>query len=362
MSLDRLAFRQDRHICVVAVQALGAEHMRLDQGVQRLQHGRAGTDQVGQRRQAQIDAFPPIALALPVQRLMLAELLEQDHRQQVRPGEAARRHMERRRRLGDRLAGPAGELLAHGLDHLPLPRNNFQRLGDVFAKLRQPVRAATRAIGRCRDHDALARQVLGKRLARRPLALERLDGLRSSRCLFGRQFILGGGGFQFPELKLHLLQQACRAFRTGAIKLAPQLLDLEPVVADQCFRARQVRSCIGGVGLGGGSFNFGICRRSLRACRERFCLNPRGALGEDHRMRGSKIGGERFRCVGHDPMESHPSMAASGILTPSTSDANSPADGASRSPTTDSRVAPVRSSQRRRPRSATGIGRVPAAW
>ena len=209
------------------MQALGSEHMRLDQRVQRLQHRRAGADQVGQRRQAQIDAFPRVALALPVQGLMLAELLEQDHRQQVRPGEAARRHMERRRRLGDRLAGPAGELLAHGLDHLPLPRNHLQRLGDVFAKLRQPVRAAAGTAGRCRDHDALARQVVGERLARRPLALERLDGLRSRRRLLGRQFILGGGCFQLFELKLHLLQQARRAFRTGAIKLAPQLLDLE---------------------------------------------------------------------------------------------------------------------------------------
>jgi hypothetical protein len=51
-------------------------------------------------------------------------------------------------------------------------------------------------------------------------------------------------------------------------------------------------------------------------------------------MRGSKIGGERFRSVGHAPMESHPSSAASRILIPSRSDANSPADGASRSPTT----------------------------
>ena len=35
---------------------------------------------------------------------MLTELLEQDHRQEIRPDEAARRHMEGRRRLRDRLA------------------------------------------------------------------------------------------------------------------------------------------------------------------------------------------------------------------------------------------------------------------
>ena len=53
---------------------------------------------------------------------MLAELLEQDLRQQSWPGAAARDHMEGRGRLADPLAVPAGELLAHMLDHLPLAR------------------------------------------------------------------------------------------------------------------------------------------------------------------------------------------------------------------------------------------------
>jgi hypothetical protein len=38
---------------------------------------------------------------------MLAELLKQDHAQQVWPGQAARRDMERRWRLRDLLALPA---------------------------------------------------------------------------------------------------------------------------------------------------------------------------------------------------------------------------------------------------------------
>jgi hypothetical protein len=38
---------------------------------------------------------------------MLSELLEQDHGQQVRSGEAPRYDVERRRRLRDRLARPA---------------------------------------------------------------------------------------------------------------------------------------------------------------------------------------------------------------------------------------------------------------
>ena len=93
--------------------------MGLDQRVQRAQRRGAGADLIGQGRKAQVDAFAGVALALPVQRLMLAELLEQDHRQQARAGEAARRDVERRRRLRDRLALPAGEALANRLDHLP---------------------------------------------------------------------------------------------------------------------------------------------------------------------------------------------------------------------------------------------------
>jgi hypothetical protein len=47
-----------------------------DQRKERLQYRCAGADLVGQCRQVEIDALPPVALALPVQRLMLAELLE----------------------------------------------------------------------------------------------------------------------------------------------------------------------------------------------------------------------------------------------------------------------------------------------
>lgn len=202
-----LALRQDRHRRVVAVKPLRREHMPLDQCVQRTQRRRARPDLVGQRRQTEIDAFPGVAFALPVQRLMLTELLEQHHGKQVRAGEAARCDMERRRRLGDRLALPARELLAHCLDDLPLTRDHLQRLGDVLAQLRQPGRSAAGAVLRRGDDDALTRQVLRERLARRPPAFERANRLHLSCCLLGGEFILGGIGFQILELKLHLLKQ-----------------------------------------------------------------------------------------------------------------------------------------------------------
>jgi hypothetical protein len=79
---------------VMAVQPLGRQNMAFDQRMKRLQNSRTGADLVGQCRHAQINALPPVTLALPVQRLVLTELLEQDHGQQLRSGKAARRHME----------------------------------------------------------------------------------------------------------------------------------------------------------------------------------------------------------------------------------------------------------------------------
>jgi hypothetical protein len=154
------------------MQPLGGEHVAFDQRKERLKDRRTGADLVGQRRHAQIDAFPSVAFALAVQRLMLSELLEQDHGQQVGPRKTAGRDMEGRRRLGDRLAVSARVLLAHRLDHLPLTGNHLQRLGDVLAQLGQLLRPAAGAALRRRDHDALARQMVGEWLAGGPLALE----------------------------------------------------------------------------------------------------------------------------------------------------------------------------------------------
>jgi hypothetical protein len=68
---------------------------------------------------------------------MLAELLEQDHGKKAGAGEAARRHMERRGRLRNRLALSAGEALADRLYHLPMARNDLERLRDILAELRK---------------------------------------------------------------------------------------------------------------------------------------------------------------------------------------------------------------------------------
>lgn len=145
----RAAPGQDRHGGVIAVKAFAGHDMGLDQRVDRLQRYRTGPDLIGERGQTEIDAFPAIAVGLPVQRVVLPELLEQDRRQQVRAGKAARGRMERRRRLADLLAIPAAELLPHCLDHLPLAWNDLQRLGDVLAQPDDTRYGVARTKGSC---------------------------------------------------------------------------------------------------------------------------------------------------------------------------------------------------------------------
>jgi hypothetical protein len=211
---------------------------------------------------------------------MLAELLEQDHCQQAGAGEAAWDHMEGRGRLRDPLTFPARELLAHRLNHLPLARDHLQRLGDVLAQLRQLRRTTARTALRRRDDHALAREMIGERLARRPLALEGSYGLRPRRSLLGRQLVLRRRRLQLFERKLHLLQQPRFTLRASAVKLPTQLLDLQLVVGDQ----RSFRTGIGELG---------------------FRLEPSGALGKDHRMRSREIGRQRFRRRHHAVTESY---------------------------------------------------------
>jgi hypothetical protein len=77
------------------------------------------------------------------------------------------------------------------------------------------------------DHNPLARQMLGERLSRWPLALEGFDDLEGSRRALRRQFVLGRVGLGVLQLHLQLVEQPLLAFRARAIERAPKLLDLQ---------------------------------------------------------------------------------------------------------------------------------------
>ena len=141
--------------------------------------------------------------------------------------------MERRRRLADLLAIPAGELLPHRLDHLPLARLRFQRPGHVLAELAQTIAAAAFAGRRRIDHHALARKMIGEGVAFGPLARESGDRRRLGDRLFRRQFVFGGAGFQLFERERQLVDQTRRAFRSLPVDLALQLGDPQLLLGDQ---------------------------------------------------------------------------------------------------------------------------------
>src|SRR6516164_10787105 len=108
---------------------------------------------------------------------MLTELIEQDRCQKLGSNVAPWRRMERCRRLRDRLAVSATELLPNRVDHLEPARDLLQRRGYAFAELRQPRRSAAGTSCRSRNDHALSLDVGREGLANRPLALKRTHPL-----------------------------------------------------------------------------------------------------------------------------------------------------------------------------------------
>ena len=214
--------------------ALSGEDMGADRLDQRHQRRRRRADPVGQRRDVEIDAFPGIDRALPVERQMQAVLGEQDMGEQLWPGAPARDRVRWGGRLADRFAGPAGELLAHVLDHLPLARNELQRLGHVLADLAQCRAAAARAGRGRRIDDPLARQMLGQRPASRPAPFERRHRhlLARRRGHLRRRLGLRGIRLQIGQLQLELIEQRT-TLRGLAEPLVPELPDRELELLDQ---------------------------------------------------------------------------------------------------------------------------------
>ena len=82
------------------------------------------------------------------------------------------------------------------------------------------------------------------------------------------------------QLHLQLVEKPLLAFRAHAIERAPKLFDLQLQSRNQRLGARRRRARMRQIGF------------SVR--RSRFALKPRSPFSEDHRMRCSKVGGERI--------------------------------------------------------------------
>jgi hypothetical protein len=242
---------------------------------------------------------------------MLAELRLQDRRQQLGPGASARDHMERCGGLMDGLASSAGEALAHGLDHLELPRHDLQRLGHVLAQLGQLALAAGAGGGTWHD-DPLARQLGRERRADRPAA----DAVRPGRVSgrrgrSGGPVVLGGGGLGLLQLQLELVQQLAATLGRRAEPVVPHLGDHQLEVRNDGFGAR----------------------------RPLFGSTPCRLLGQQRRAEGYDVVGQRSRGGRHTGIQAHTrprrvlrnaALAAVSGISPPPADARYAAGSASR--------------------------------
>lgn len=205
------------------MQSLGGKDVRPDRLDQGHERRRRRTDPIRQRRDVELDALAGVDRALPGQRQVLAVLGGQHECQQVRAGPPAGDRVRGGRRLADRLARPAADLLAHVLDHLPAPRLALERLGDVLTQLAHRATAPWAAAWG-RVEDALAGQVRRERPAgglARPSSLS-----RSLRCRGGELkgcLLLGGRLLKVGELELQLLDELRTPLGGAAVLLAAGL-------------------------------------------------------------------------------------------------------------------------------------------
>ena len=245
---------------------------------ERLKCDADGSDLIGQGREADGNAFTGQLLGLAVEGLMIAELLNDDTGKEIRSRPSPGRRVEWRRRLADRFAIAACELLTHGLQDEEAARDLLKAVGRRLAQLGKSLSAAALAGGRRRNHHPLARQMLRKGLAGGPLAREGANrrGLRRRHLRF--DVVLGGCGFLLGELQLKLIQKPCSTLRPDPKPLPLELCNLELEMSDGCIGG-------GSVGLGGGQLRLSLISAQLRfdeGCSERLDIARLGCARSIH--------------------------------------------------------------------------------
>jgi hypothetical protein len=203
----------------------------------------------------------------------LAELGVEDHRQKAGSGPAAGDDVEGGRRLGDLLAGAAGELLPDGLNDLPLPGDHLQRLRHIFAEFAQDT-ATARASGRSRQDDALARQM---RRQRRPHRLATGEAAHHRVVLggfggrdLGGDLVLRRRRLELFQLQLQLVEDLAAALGRWPEAVPLHLGDDQLQMLDHRLGARGAGFChLAGRALGGQRRlqGFDVVGEYLEACR-----------------------------------------------------------------------------------------------
>jgi hypothetical protein len=123
--------------------------------------------------------------------------------------------------FNDLLAGRAGELRPHVLNHFEGSRDAFQLLGNIFAELTQRATTIRTAALRGKMRDDFTRKIFWQRLARNTTPRLGCSRRRTGLC----RFACGLLGLQFFQLKLKLFQLPLQLLALAAEDHPPVLLD-----------------------------------------------------------------------------------------------------------------------------------------
>jgi hypothetical protein len=237
------ARRQHRHRRVVDMQGVRGHRLSGERINQRRQSRGRRTDPAGQGRGLQADALAGEDLGLAVERQVVVVLRDDDVRQQPGAGAATGDRVVGRRGRDHRLAGPAGELLAHVPDHLEAARHIVEGLGRLLADPAQSGAAIGAGAGGGMQH-LFARQMLGQQPARRLLFLDRFLDDRRHLGRGSRQ-ALGLVALQALDRQLELLDLARQLLRGPPELGAPVARQLELQLGDLGPRRHRIARHLG---------------------------------------------------------------------------------------------------------------------
>ncbi len=186
-------------------------------------------------------------------------------RDQSWPGAAALNRQVGGRRLEHLLALAAGVTRADVADDLQPGRDFLQDLADVLAEPGQlaPVAGAAAAHDGRLVHHGFARQMIRKRLARRPSA--RLGGFAPARRRREGRLAASLAFLEILQLQLELHDGSVQPFGGAAVLLAPQRRQLHPQMLDLHRRRAEL-------GLGRSQLMAEVCDLLIRG--ERGQIHP----------------------------------------------------------------------------------------
>jgi hypothetical protein len=178
--------------------------------------------------------------------------------------------------------------ITHGVNH---------RLGDILIELRQLRRAAAGTIVGCGDQHPLSRQMLGKGLARWPLAFKRLTVTVRAAAFSTASSSSVAAASRYSSCN-SVCPEAEPFTPSGCHRVHAATSRSQVVTADQCFRVREVCLGISHSGACVDEFDIGFhVSRSVFSTARKFRLELSMSVGSVSTNRSGRPPHNVHRCL-----------------------------------------------------------------